>query len=92
MTTPRYFTKHAEAKLRDLYHSHGISTMHVDMALQAYPRPSRNHPGQSRFCGGGVCLVVDDVTGAVITAYLDRVLTPLRPDQIAAGVTINRKG
>jgi hypothetical protein len=55
---------------------------------------SRNHPGQWRVTGNGLCLVgkPEGNTFTLITAYLDRVITDLRPDQIAAGHKINRKG
>lgn len=52
--------------------------------------PSVNHPGQWRYTGMGICVVVDDDERVVITVYLDRVLTPLRPDQIARGEQIRR--
>lgn len=80
-----YLTNHARTKLHEL----NATESQVQQALAATPYPSRNHPGQWRYCAAGLCLVVDGET--VVTAYLDRVLTPLRPDQIAAGVTINRR-
>ena len=86
------FTRHALQKLSDLHKSHGITWANVEQALRARAKPSRLYAHQYRLCGGGVCLVCDEYTGTVITAYIYRVLTPLRPDQIAAGVTINRKG
>jgi len=56
--------------------------------------PSGSHPGQWRNTGHGLCLVgvPSGDTFTVITLYQDRVITPLRPDQIASGVIINRKG
>lgn len=56
--------------------------------------PSGSHPGQYRMTGAGVCLVgvPHGDTFFVITLYLDRVITPLRADQIERGITINRKG
>lgn len=57
--------------------------------IAAYAKPdafyeSRSHPGQMRLTGRGLCLVgrVEGDTFAVITVYLDRVLTPPRPDQM----------
>lgn len=46
--------------------------------------PSGSHPGQWRVCGHGVCLVGKPEGGKfmLITAYLDRVLTEVRPDQL----------
>lgn len=55
----------------------------------AKPYPSRLHPGQFRYVGDGIAVVVDG--NSVITVYKDRVLTKLRPDQLAKGERINRK-
>jgi hypothetical protein len=43
--------------------------------------PSHRHPGQHKRIGRGLCLACDDVTGKVITVFVDQVATPLRPDQ-----------
>lgn len=43
--------------------------------------PSRNHPGQERRIGGGMCLAVETATGIVVTAYVHQVATGLRKDQ-----------
>ena len=58
--------------------------------IAAYAKPeefyeSRSHPGQMRLTGRGLCLVgqVIEDTFFVITVYLDRVLTPPRPDQLS---------
>lgn len=40
----------------------------------------RRYPGQKRYCGGGIAVVVSGTT--VVTAYLDGVRTPLRADQM----------
>ena len=39
----------------------------------------RRYPGQKRYCGGGVAVVMDGTRA--ITIYLDGVVTPLREDQ-----------
>ena len=54
--------------------------------------PSALYPGQWRIAGSGLCLVgrPEGDTFVVITMYADRIITPLRPDQIEAGVIINR--
>lgn len=43
----------------------------------------RRYPGQARFCGAGIAVVVDPRADGfvLITAYLDGVVTPLRADQ-----------
>lgn len=45
---------------------------------------SKSHPGQYRVTGHGLCLVgkPEGQTFTLITAYLDRVVTPVRPDQM----------
>lgn len=47
------------------------------------------YPDQSRYIGEGIAVIVSN-DGAVITVYLDGVLTPLRADQIARGEQIRR--
>lgn len=46
--------------------------------------PSRSHPGQWRVTGNGYCIVgkPEGDKFVMITAYLDRVVTPVRPDQL----------
>lgn len=46
--------------------------------------PSRSHPGQWRVTGNGLCLVVKPEGGVahLVTIYLDRVVTEVRPDQL----------
>jgi hypothetical protein len=63
--------------------------------MQTLENPSRittvsQHPNQSRYIGNGIAVIVCDSDHSVITVYLDGVLTPLRPDQIARGETIRR--
>jgi hypothetical protein len=43
--------------------------------------PSHRHPGQHKRVGKGLCLACDDQTGRIITVFVDRVETDLRPDQ-----------
>jgi len=40
----------------------------------------RRYPGQRRYCGSGLAVIVDGQT--IITVYLDGVRTPLRADQM----------
>lgn len=40
----------------------------------------RRYPGQLRYCGSGVAVVVDG--NHVVTIYLDGIPTPLRADQM----------
>lgn len=46
--------------------------------------PSRNHPGQYRVTGNGLCLVGEPIGTSfrLITVYEDKVLTPPRADQL----------
>ena len=39
----------------------------------------RRYPGQKRYCGGGIAVVLRGTTA--ITVYLDGIVTPLREDQ-----------
>lgn len=43
--------------------------------------PSNRHKGQHKRTGRGLCLACDDVTGTVITVFVDQEHTPLRQDQ-----------
>lgn len=43
--------------------------------------PVTRHPGQSRYCGAGVAVVIDSSTLTAITVYLDGVVTDMRDDQ-----------
>lgn len=54
--------------------------------------PSGNHPGQYRITGNGLCIVgkPEGDVFVIITMYLDRIITELRPDQMAQGVIIKR--
>ncbi len=49
---------------------------------------SKNHVGQMRHSGLGYCVVTEE--DRVITIYKDRVITPLRADQIKSGTKIKR--
>jgi hypothetical protein len=51
--------------------------------------PSKNYVGQMRHSGLGYCVVTED--DRVITIYKDKVITPLRDDQIKSGVQIKRR-
>jgi hypothetical protein len=46
--------------------------------------PSKSHPGQFRVCGNGVCIVgkPEGDKFILITLYADRIVTPVRPDQL----------
>lgn len=46
--------------------------------------PSRSHPGQWRVTGNGICIVgkPDGDRFVLITIYADRIVTPVRPDQL----------
>lgn len=46
--------------------------------------PSKSHPGQWRVTGNGVCVVgkPEGNEFVLITIYADRIVTPVRPDQL----------
>ena len=81
-------TQHVQAQAA----AKGIDLGKLERVL-AHPSRITNvsrYPNQSRYIGEGIAVIVDDRTNAVITVYLDGVITPLRPDQIARGETIRR--
>lgn len=43
--------------------------------------PRTDTPASTSALGGGLCLACDDVTGRVITIFVDQEHTPLRKDQ-----------
>lgn len=45
------------------------------------------HPAQRRFCGHGVAVIMEG--NVAITIYADKVITPLRPDQMNDPSAIN---
>lgn len=71
-------TEHFRSQMK----SKGIPAENVIAALRAPERVTdvRRYPGQKRYCGYGVAVVMDGQTA--ITLYLDQVVTPLRPDQM----------
>lgn len=46
--------------------------------------PSKSHPGQWRVTGNGLCIVgkPEGQEFVLITVYADRIVTPVRPDQL----------
>lgn len=47
------------------------------------------YPGQKRYCGSGVAVVIDSENQRAITAYLDGVRTALREDQLDDASAMN---
>lgn len=80
------FKGHAREKLVEI----GATEADIITALESTPYPSKNHPGQKRFSGAGICLVLSEDGQTIVTAYLDKVITPLREDQIEKGIVIKR--
>lgn len=62
----------------------GADTILATLTNPAEVYPSKSHPGQWRVTGNGVCIVGKPEGGKffLITAYADRVVTPVRPDQL----------
>lgn len=78
--------------IQDQANKKGIS---LEKIAQVLATPSRitdvtRYPGQKRYIGQGIAVIVDPIARKAITVYLDGVFTPLRPDQIAAGEVIRR--
>lgn len=73
------FTPHFKNQFREK----GFTTNQVFEAL-AHPykvTDVRRYPGQRRYCGGGIAIVMDGMRA--VTVYLDGVRTALRPDQMS---------
>lgn len=51
--------------------------------------PSSRYKGQHKRIGQGICLCCDDVTGKVITVFVNQVETDLRPDQTQDNDALN---
>lgn len=71
------FSEHFKAQFR-------AKGFHKEQLREAIERPYkitdvRRYPGQKRYCGGGIAVVMDGYHA--ITVYLDGVVTPLRDDQ-----------
>lgn len=49
----------------------------------------RRYPGQKRYCGAGVAIVVKGDT--LITLYADGIITALRPDQMNDQAALNSR-
>ena len=56
--------------------------------------PVTKYPGQRRYCGDGVAVIVEPVgtsTYRLVTIYLDGVVTPLRADQMGDRDALNSR-
>lgn len=79
VTFTNHFIKQARHK--------GFTADQIAMAIEQTdpnPRDRRvtqvtKYPGQLRYCGGGVAVIMDG--NSAITIYADRVITPMREDQ-----------
>lgn len=79
------FTEHFKKQFR----SKGFTSAQIREAIEHPYKITdvRRYPGQRRYCGGGVAVVMRDRTA--ITVYLDGVVTPLRPDQLNDTAALN---
>lgn len=70
----------------------GFTADQIKSALRTPEKVTRvtRYPGQLRYCGAGVAVVMDGTNA--ITLYADGIVTPLRDDQRtdAAALTSNR--
>ena len=73
VTYSDHFIKQAKAK--------GFTASQIIGALMSPEKITdvRKYPGQKRYCGSGVAVVMDGTRA--ITIYLDGVVTPMREDQ-----------
>lgn len=72
------FTEHFKRQFR----AKGFTTAQIREAIESPYKVTdvTRYPGQKRYCGGGVAVVMRD--NVAVTVYLDGVVTPLRPDQM----------
>ena len=59
----------------------------VDQLVSALRNPDKvtdvtRYPGQRRWCGAGVAVIVNVRDRVIVTVYADGIRTPLRPDQM----------
>lgn len=83
------FSKHAQGKLAEFAISEDVARKIIKDAI---PYPIPNLPTQQRYCIRGIALVVDWSKMVCVTAYRDRVITPIRADQKERGIQIKRGG
>lgn len=74
----------------------GFTGPQVSNALRSPEKvtPVTKYPGQRRYCGDGVAVVVEPVganTYRLVTLYLDGVVTALRPDQMNDADALNSR-
>lgn len=76
---PVTFSRHIVSQIR----AKGFTPEQVISAIRTPQRITevRRYPGQMRYCGAGVAVVMDG--SHAITVYLDGTPTPLREDQLS---------
>lgn len=74
-------TNHCKSQIR----AKGFNVKDVVAALRNPYKVTevRRYPGQLRFCGSGLAVVVNMKDATIVTVYLDGVRTALRPDQMS---------
>ena len=81
------FSDHFKRQFREK----GFTTAQVREAIESPYKITdvRRYPGQKRYCGGGVAIVMRD--NVAVTIYLDGVVTPLRDDQKSDPYALNSR-
>lgn len=81
------FSDHFKKQFREK----GFTTKQIQEAIETPYKvtPVTRYPGQLRYCGGGVAVVMRDRTA--VTVYLDGVVTPLREDQKNDPAAVNSR-
>lgn len=81
------FSMHFIDQMRDK----GFSPEQIESAIRTPEKVTNvsRYPGQVRYCGAGVAIVMRGDT--CITIYADRIVTPLRPDQMNDEAALNSK-
>ncbi len=80
------FTRH----VMEVIESKGFNLSDIQDVLVNYETSyeSNTHPGQRKYIGRGLCVVVDEERGRVVTVFKHMEITPLREDQKKNGVRI----
>lgn len=90
ITAPPRITSHAKQQAANKgFTLEQVFLAHTDPDI-CYPSTQSRFPNQQRHVRDGLVVVVDATRNMAVTIYENVVETPLRPDQIAAGVEIGK--
>lgn len=83
------------AHFREVMEMKGFTDEQIFSALTSPDKVTavRRYPGQERYCGAGVAVIVQPAESEfiLITAYADGIVTPLREDQLNDPAALNSR-